>query len=192
MKKRVIRLTESDLEKIVRKVLSEQMPAPDMTKPVKYFTGTKQVESELGGMFNGRLLNFFDESETKPVLLKYKVNRVKSDENEPALKFEVSPTVKSSQYPKGVVVFECNNETFMFESNKLNLHSTQDPVDTQDPVEVEVHGAPVSVIPKKSAIPTKIEFKVYNDKFKSDLKRVFCSRLKKSNGGIYLSPSAAY
>jgi len=176
MKKRVIRLTESDLEKIVRKVLSEQMPAPDMTKPVKYFTGTKQVESELGSMFNGRLLNFFDESESEPVLLKYKVNRVKSDENKPGLMFEVSPTVKGSQYSKGVVLFECNNKKFMFESKGMS--SDPKVVDDADP-----------------SIPKKIKgglLEVYNDKLKSDLERVFCSRLKKSKSGTYLSPSTLY
>jgi len=173
MKKRVIRLTESDLEKIVRKVLSEQMPAPDMTKPVKYFTGTKQVESELGGMFNGRLLNFFDdEAETEPILLKYKVNRVKSDENEPALKFEVSPTVKGSTYPKGVVGFECNDKNFMFEPKGVGeIPKPEDP---------------------KLSKTLGILNNVFNEKLKSDLERVFCSRLKKSKSGTYLSPSTLY
>jgi hypothetical protein len=88
MRKRIIKLTESDLEKIIKKVLSEQMPAPDMSKPVDYFKDTNQVENEVGSYYKDKVLNLWGDEQESSDPMRLTVKKVVANKTAPKIEFK--------------------------------------------------------------------------------------------------------
>jgi len=109
MGKRIIKLTESDLEKIIKRVLSEQMPAPDMSKPVNYFKDTKQVENEVGGYYEGKVLNLWGDEQESSEPMKLKVKEVVANETVPRIEFKFYGEKKFTT-AKIEYYFDCNEQ----------------------------------------------------------------------------------
>lgn len=120
--KKIIRLTESDLKRVIKEILNEDVVGQALRKPV---SGTSTPANLNASGFNGKTVNLYSDAQNKNFIGQHKINVVKKNSNG---RIVVNLSDVRGTHVYGDLFLDCTNPNKnQFYNNPRNIgHSPQE------------------------------------------------------------------